>query len=170
MATALGNDAAPKIAQGGIFVRSADTPLADWTAATVNAMLADAGTYIIPGVEEVTEDTADGDTKLDSFGSEYILFTTSEGAAVSFRLTPEGYNTLKSLADSDKVDIFFVTGSITESNNVVVAGDRAHYWYDQAGKVTKSIPAADAVNVSLTWSTRTATGEAGSTGWESVVA
>lgn len=170
----IGNDAAPKAPIGGLVVRLAQAQPADYTKATIDAILSNVTVgeeaHLVVGVESVTTEDAEGDTKEDSFGKEYVLFTTLSGTALSFRINAEGYKELKALINTGNLDIFYISGSFTENSTTVTAGDSIMAWYSQPVKLAKPVISENSYDTGLSWSTKIASGGADPFVWENITA
>ena len=168
------NDAKPKQPKGGLYVRKAQTKPADYAKATIDSIYAEVGVgdelYIIPGCETITTEAAEGDSKTDSFKNKYVLFTTLSGSAVTFRIDPDGYNELKTHFEAGNQDIFFISGSVTESSIVVAVGDYMMAFYDMPMNMTPPAIGEDSFDITLSWETEVPESGASPFEWEKITA
>lgn len=125
---------------------------------------------LMVGVETVTTEDAEGDSKKDSFRKKSVLYTTNSGSAVSFRTNAEGWNEMKALFDAGNVDLFYISGSVTESSTAVAVDDSVMGWYDLPITLGKPTITENSYDVTITWETDIATGATGPFVWEKVIA
>lgn len=170
----LGNDAQPKSPIGGLYMRPAGTPLADYSKSTLDALFANATPgeelTLFPGLENLTTEDAEGDSKEDSFGKKYVLFTTLSGGGVSFRINAEGYNELKTLIAGGNLDLFYISGSVNEDSTTVTPGDSVMVWYSQPVTLAKPVITENSYDTGISWSSKIAAGGSDPFVWETVTA
>ena len=168
------NDAKPKQPKGGLYVRKAQTQPVDYAKATIDAIFSNVTVgeelYLIPGCETITTESAEGDSKTDSFKNKYVLFTTLSGSAVTFRIDPDGWKELKTLFDAGNQDIFFISGSMTETKETVEIGDYVMAFYDMPMNMTPPVIGETSFDTTLSWETEVAESGDSPFKWEKVTA